>query len=66
MKWALVEKAYGNYEISLFDTKKQALVFAMPYEKVKRLKKGVYEVWTTESEHIVCTMDKLNIMGFNK
>ena len=62
--WALIERAYGNYDISFHKTKKDALIFLGCAYTSKRLTAGAYEISTDDSDHIICKADRIGDMGF--
>ncbi len=67
MQWNFIERAYGEYIIHPFKTKRDALWFARCHEYTanspKRVHAGCYEY---NSRHLICKTDQLASMGYEQ
>ena len=62
--WLLIEKAYGEYEISSHRTKKEAINYIGCSYKSTKINAGAYEIETDDTINIVCTKESATRMGF--
>ena len=62
--WALIERAYGEYEISVHKSKKAAIDFIGCSYTSTKVRAGAYEISTEGTDNIVCTKPNAIKMGY--